>query len=62
MNSNLTLFPRGSLFMCRVELCMARWGGGADHGKWHVFWSNATDHMSIQCVVDDFGDLIEVRA
>jgi len=65
MSSNLTLFPRGAIFTCRVELSMARWGGGADHGKWHVYWGGArasVHHMSMQCVVDDFGNLIEVSA
>lgn len=66
MSSNLFLGPRGSLFTCRVELCMARWGGGAEPGMWHVFWgpgrARGVHNLSLQCVVDDFGNLIEVPA
>lgn len=65
MSAALYLPPRGNLFTARVELCMARWGGGADPGKWHVFWGTGradVHSMSMQCVVDDFGNLVEVAS
>lgn len=43
-----------------------RWGGGADHARYHVFMVGASwmqpARSSRQCVVDDFGDLVPVGA
>jgi hypothetical protein len=50
-----------------VRICMLRWGGGADLGKTHVFLAGPSDWMwangcglSVQCVTDDFGNLVRV--
>lgn len=52
-----------------VSLVAIRWGGGAHHGKTHVFWQSlwsmapfvgGWDNISHQCVVDDFGNLVAV--
>lgn len=46
-----------------AEVCWSRWGGGALPGRTHVFliypYSSIT-LISAQCVVDDFGSLVEV--
>lgn len=47
-----------------IDLCFIRHGGGADFGKTHVFnvsGSRFGVHISMQCVTDDFGDLVEVK-
>ena len=58
----------GGLAYQPAEIITCRWGGGADHGKYHVYLSGAPLHygpfqtfISKQCVLDDFGDLVEVR-
>ena len=46
-----------------VSLVHARWGAGADPGHYHVFMCGADlwslgGGFSLQCVVDDFGTLV----
>ena len=55
----------GAFQTMRVEVAMCRWGGGADPGKTHVFLFGCGDRrprtwVGVQCVVDDFGDLVVV--
>ncbi len=40
-----------------------RWGGGADPGRYHVFTVGAgwLVPRGAQCVVDDFGSLVQVE-
>jgi hypothetical protein len=49
-----------------MEFAWFRWGGGALPGLTHVFsntrWNDLLGSISIQCVVDDFGNLVEVPA
>ena len=55
--------PNGAVYSLDVSVCGVRWGGGADHGKYHVFLTGAVHRFftySRQCVVDDFGDLVPV--
>lgn len=66
--SALFLSPNGALMSFKVEFCMARWGGGANPGKTHVyppysawFWKNAEAAGSMQCVTDDFGNLVRAE-
>lgn len=47
-----------------VYLVTCRHGGGADHGKYHLFLIGAGVRsflISIQCVVDDFGTLVDCK-
>lgn len=49
-----------------TEVCWFRWGGGANPGLHHVFVLGAAIAgpvfiPGIQCVVDDFGDLVAVE-
>jgi hypothetical protein len=45
-----------------LECAWFRWGGGADHGCYHVFIAGFSSSdlfpFSLQCVVDDFGTLV----
>jgi len=60
----------GNIVSYPVTFSAIRWGGGADHGKTHVFkegghQSMSAGHkdgvrMSLQCVTDDFGNLVPV--
>lgn len=56
----------GNIQTHEVTVVCIRWGGGADVGKTHVFVSSAggcqLGRVSMQCVTDDFGDLVEVAA
>lgn len=48
-----------------AELIVVRWGGGAHHGKYHVFTAGTGygfAAISRQCVMDDFGTLVPVGA
>ena len=53
-------------YACR--LVVIRWGGGALPGKYHVFLITPNEPklgllfcpFAVQCVVDDFGDLVAV--
>lgn len=57
----------GALSHRRVDLCTARWGGGAEPGCYHVFLAGASRlwslgmACSVQCVVDDFGNLVRAQ-
>jgi hypothetical protein len=56
--------PSGAIFSIDAHVNVARWGGGADHGKYHVYLCGAGYDFftfSRQAVVDDFGDLIAVE-
>ncbi|HWT21666.1 MAG TPA: hypothetical protein VN280_22415 [Variovorax sp.] len=48
-----------------ISLVVYRWGAGAHPGQYHMFlaiWDfrAGLPLVSAQCVVDDFGDLVEV--
>lgn len=48
-----------------ISLVVSRWGAGAHPGKYHLFMATwdfraGLPLVSAQCVVDDFGDLVEV--
>lgn len=61
--SALFLAPTGALFSRDARVVVARWGGGAHHGLYHVFLTGAGYSFftfSRQCVVDDFGNLVPV--
>jgi hypothetical protein len=62
--SALFLAPNGTLFSHAAEVCVIRWGGGADIGKYHVFLIGTGygffPVQDRQCVVDDFGNLVPV--
>lgn len=45
-----------------TEFCYIRWGGGAEPGKTHVFAASGEFLISMQCVTDDFGNLVKVPA
>lgn len=52
-------------FFIGIEVCVVRWGGGAAHGQYHVYLSARNSRaglplVSANCIVDDFGDLVEV--
>lgn len=60
-------FKDGSMSEVRTTITWARWGAGAHPGMHHVFmslWCRRTGVplISTQCVVDDFGDLVEVAS
>lgn len=59
---NAFSFPSGNLLAWDLTMCAARWGGGAEAGKTHVFLSGGEGwfRSSHQCVVDDFGNLVAV--
>lgn len=52
----------GAFSQHRVAVICCRWGGGADFGKTHVYIPGTFHHfgVSLQCVVDDFGNLVRV--
>lgn len=55
----------GAYVAVPITLIVARWGGGAHPGKYHMYLSTwdfraGLPLVSAQCVVDDFGDLVEV--
>jgi hypothetical protein len=65
----------GALQSTRITFCSARWGGGAEPGKWHVYplcgasilapggdWNSGLLQMSSNAVVDDFGNLVKVQS
>lgn len=55
--------PAGALFSRDASVNVCRWGGGAHHGRYHVFLTGAGYSFftfSRQCVVDDFGNLVPV--
>lgn len=48
----------------QVEVCVVRWGGGAEPGHYHLFVAGIVLlglSLSKQCVVDDFGNLVQVH-
>lgn len=49
-----------------IECAAFRWGGGAQPGKWHVFIVGLSSlgwyFPSIDCVIDDFGNLVRVSS
>ncbi|RIX74452.1 hypothetical protein [Acidovorax cavernicola] len=56
--------PSGGISHRSCAIYVARWGGGAHPGKYHI-WCSTIDlragvFVSAQCVVDDFGNLVEV--
>lgn len=66
--SALWLSPNGAIQSAAVTFNVIRWGGGAEHGKYHVFSQGILrcpvfryGFMSVQCVVDDFGSLVKVQ-
>lgn len=64
---NTFLHPDGGGYAWPLRLVCRRWGGGAHPGKTHVYtllsWGeNQLGSVSMQCVTDDFGDLVEVPA
>lgn len=57
--------PSGSSISVSISLVAARWGAGANPGKYHLFLATwdfraGLPLISAQCVVDDFGNLVEV--
>lgn len=63
--SALWLSPDGAIQSAAVTFTVIRWGGGAAHGKYHVFTTGYSPvfrygFVSEQCVVDDFGNLVVV--
>lgn len=53
----------GAFGHTQAQLVHARWGAGADAGKYHVYLVGANlwplgAGFSLQCVVDDFGTLV----
>jgi hypothetical protein len=63
--SRISCSLSGASTRVSLSLVMVRWGGGAHPGKYHVFlacWDvrAGLPLVSAQCVVDDFGDLVEV--
>jgi hypothetical protein len=55
----------GAMSSTPLSVIVSRWGAGANPGKYHLFlpiWSfrAGLPMVSAQCVVDDFGDLVEV--
>lgn len=63
--SQVWISNSGSVQSFKVEICVIRWGGGADPGRYHVFalsvWRDFWAFPSHQCVVDDFGELVPVE-
>lgn len=62
--SAVTHCNRGRMGWRAAEITWCRWGGGAHPGLTHVFLTpvNELTFLSKQCVVDDFGNLVEVPA
>jgi hypothetical protein len=57
--------PSGASTSVSISLVVSRWGAGAHPGKYHLFLATwnfraGLPLISAQCVVDDFGDLVEV--
>jgi hypothetical protein len=58
--------PNGGYIKVPMSLTVARWGCGAHAGLYHLYVSTwdfraGLPLISAQCVVDDFGDLVEVQ-
>lgn len=56
--------PGGGLQEITVRCVHCRWGGGAEHGKTHVFFIPSLYAIGVygsQCVTDDFGNLVSVQ-
>jgi hypothetical protein len=65
--SRVSCSTSGASTSISISLVMARWGCGAHPGKYHVFLATwdfraGLPLMSAQCVIDDFGNLVEVRS
>lgn len=61
----MELFANKGVLSYPLQVTAIRWGGGADIGKTHVFTSadySSPLWLSVQCVVDDFGNLVAVPA
>lgn len=63
----MNISTTGSLQYSQVNFVAARWGAGAQPGRWHVFastphsdWSAGIVSMSCEAVIDDFGNLVRV--
>lgn len=61
MNTEVIGYGAGTASALRI--CAFRWGGGAHPGKTHVFTMGPPLRsrlwMSVQCVVDDYGTLVD---
>lgn len=60
-----TFSDNGATSRTSLSAIVSRWGAGAHPGKYHLFLSlwdfrAGLPMVSAQCVVDDFGDLVEV--
>lgn len=60
MDSKLWCSKDGAIVTYGLKVAFMRWGGGAAPGRTHVYPLGGLVHFSMQCVTDDFGNLVEV--